>query len=129
MAQHQQPRELAELKGADKKNPQRYTTTIPKSALPLGDPPVYMDEAGQACWFEISTLCIPGTMTGSDRFMLEIASNLLAEYRESPREFKAMKYTHLVGVLARFGLSPSDRNKLGVDKPDPKANTFAQLDD
>jgi phage terminase small subunit len=129
MARHPQPDELARLKGADKKNPQRYSATVPKSDLPLGNAPDHMSEAASACWFELSSMAIPGTMTGADRVMLEVLSNLLAEYRTSPVDFAVGKYTHLISSLARFGMSPSDRNKLGVDKPGEQDNPFANLDD
>lgn len=129
MPRHEQPREIAALKGADKKNPQRYKSTPPKAKTPLGNYPKDRSTDPEACWFEISSFCIPGVLTGADRFMMEIASDLMAEYRKSPVEFPAAKYAHLIGVLARFGLSPTDRNKLGVDKPDASANPFAALDD
>jgi hypothetical protein len=129
MARLQQPVELAKLKGADIKDPQRYRATIPKSALPLGDAPEHMGEAAAACWFELSSMAIPGTLTGADRIMLEVLSDLLAEYRVCPADFAIGKYTHLIGALARFGMSPSDRNRLGVDKPKDDENPFAALDD
>ena len=125
MARIQQPAELAKLKGADVKNPQRYKQTVPKSGLPLGNAPDHLSEQAAACWFELSSMAIPGTMTGADRVLLEVLSNLLAEYRTCPPDFAVGKYAHLIGALARFGMSPSDRNKLGVDKPDQKANPFA----
>lgn len=63
-------------------------------------------------------MCIPGVLTGADRFMMEIASDLLAEYRVNPKEFPVGKYGHMISCLARFGMSPSDRTKLGVAKTD-----------
>ena len=56
--------------------------------------------------------------------MLEMASNLLSEYRESPVEFPIGKYSHLIGCLARFGMSPSDRTKLGVEEPNVDEDAF-----
>ena len=124
MARHSQPREVAEIKGADKRNPQRYESEPPKSSLPLGDAPKHLSEAAQSCWFEISTYSVPGVMTGADRLMLEMASNLLAEYRTDPIGFAIGKYAHLIGLLARFGMSPADRQKLSIDKPKDE-NPFA----
>lgn len=117
MARHAQPREVAELKGAHKKDPQRYRGETPKANLPLGEAPDHMNGKAQSCWFELSTYALPGVLTGADRVMLEMASNLLAEYRVDPTEFSVGKYTHLIGLLARFGMSPADRQKLSVDKP------------
>ena len=81
MARHAQPRELAELKGAIRKDPQRYRNDVPKSDLPVGDPPEDMSDAAKACWFEISAKAIPGVLTYADSNMVELASDLLAEYR------------------------------------------------
>ncbi len=129
MAQHQQPRELAELKGADKKDPQRYATTVPKSKQPLGDYPTERTTDPKECWFELASLAIPGVLTGSDRILMEILSDLLAEYRTNPTGFPSAKMTNFVGICARFGMSASDRNRLGVNKPKREDNPFAQLDD
>lgn len=129
MARHAQPQELAKLKGADKKDPQRYSKTVPKHGAPLGNAPARMTVKAKECWFELSAMAIPGTLTYADRVMMEVLANLLAEYRRSPVKFPIGKYTHLIGALARFGMSPSDRGKLGVEKPDKKANPFEHLDD
>ena len=124
MAKHAQPIELARLKGADKKNPQRYVGEVPKSELPCGEPPKEMSEKAQECWLEISDKAIPGVLTYADTIMLELAANLLAEYRVNPVEFQIGKYTHLIGCLARFGMSPSDRNGLGVEKTKDDEDDF-----
>jgi hypothetical protein len=150
MALHTQPDEIAKLNGAHKLNPQRYRKTIPKSDKPCGNPPEDMSEEAQACWFEISAKAIPGVLTYADTIMLELASDLLAEYRQVrkirndafllPAEmveeralalkivFTSTNKTILIGLLARFGMSPSDRNSLGIAEKkvdDP----FAHLDD
>ena len=118
MAKHAQPLELAKLKGADKVHPERYRKEVPKSELPIGDYPAVRSLDPEDCWKEIAAQSIPGVLTGADRIVLEVASNLLAEYRADPTKFVAAKYTHLISCLARFGMSPSDRTKLGVGKKD-----------
>jgi len=128
MARHKQPREAAELKGALKVHPERYRDEIPKSTLPLGEYPAERSTDPADCWFEISSMCIPGVLTGSDRIMMELASDLLAEYREDHKKFPAAKVGHMVSCLARFGMSPTDRNALGLEKSKDK-NPFANLDD
>lgn len=118
MARHAQPRELAELKGATAKDPQRYRKQVPKSNLEVGKPPEHMTAESAECWWEILAKAIPGTITFADSIMLEITCDALAEYREAPREFNTTRLTALIGLLARFGFSPSDRTKLGIEKPD-----------
>ena len=124
MARIAQPHELAVLKGANKKNPGRYGNLPPKSELPLGDAPSHMTKEAQKCWLELSSKAVEGVLTYADTIMLEVASNLLDEYRQNPVEFQIGKYTHLVGILARFGMSPSDRTKLGVEPPKDDEDDF-----
>jgi len=116
MARHAQPLEVAELKGATRQNSQRYKLEVPKSERPLGQAPDHLSAAAKSAWFEVEALAPPGVLTGADRFVLELMSNLLAEYREAPAEFAVGKYTHLIGCLARLGMSPADRQKLGMEK-------------
>ena len=128
MARIPQPLELARLKGADIRNPQRYTQYVPKSNLVLGEPPEYMEPEAVRCWYEVAAICIPGTVTGADSLMLELLANTLAEYRADVRGFSAANKTFLKSLFASFGLGPSERSKLGMDKP-PEDNPFARLDD
>jgi len=123
MARHPQPRELAALKGADKHDPQRYRNDSPKAKTPLGNAPDHMAGAAKAAWFELETFALPGVLTGADRFVMEVTASLLAEFRQNPSDFAAGKYTHLIGCLARLGLTPADRQKLGADKK-PEDNPF-----
>lgn len=123
MARHSQPREVAALKGATKKNPQRYRNEPPKVDYPLGEAPAHLAPESRECWVELSTYAPRGVLAGADRAMLEMGANLLAEYRKDPPEFAVGKYTHLIGILARLGMSPADRQKLGTAKP-PEENPF-----
>ena len=119
MARHAQPRELAALKGADRKDPQRYRKTPPKSSFDLGNAPDELSETQKAAWFELQSYAPDGVLTGGDRHMMELASKLLAESRENWLDFSAARMGHLIGILARLGLSPADRQKLGTEaKPD-----------
>lgn len=127
MANHKQPREVAALKGADKRNPQRYKKAEAKSGLPLGTAPEYMRDEAKAIWFELETYSLTGVLTGSDRLVMEIVSNLVADYRADPSEFTASMHGVLKGHMASLGLNPSDRQKLGVEKP-KSSNPFADLE-
>lgn len=126
MARHPQPRELAELKGATRHDPQRYRKQPPAVELALGTAPGHLTAEAKACWFELESYAPRGVLTGADRATLEVLSNLLAEYRENPKEFAVGKYTHLIGCLARLGMSPADRQKLGTEKP-PEGNPFDEF--
>ncbi len=114
MARHPQPLELARLKGADKKDPQRYRNIVPIPKYPLGKAPRHIRGQARRCWNEIARCAIEGVVTRADGLILEIAANLLAEYRLSPELFPSKKYAPLIGCLARLGLSPADRTKLNL---------------
>ena len=116
MARHAQPREVAAAKGAMRKHPERYRKEPPAVKYAVGDAPEHLSSAAKACWFEVATYAPVGVLKGADRVTLETLSNLLAEYREDPRGFAVGKYTHLIGCLARLGMTPADRQKLGTEK-------------
>jgi phage terminase small subunit len=117
MANHKQARELAALKGATRRHPERYRDEVPKSGYALGDVPAHMTAEAQTAWLEIETYSLLGVLTGSDRFILEIACELLADFRAAPKAFKVGKFSQLISCLGRLGLTPSDRQRLGVVKP------------
>ena len=123
-----QPDEIAKLKGSDKSNPDRYKNKVPKSELPLGEPPKHLTDAAAECWWKLSFYMIPGVSTGADRVLLESLSNLLAEYRKSPDDMQTTRISQMINCLGRFGMSPSDRTKLRQPLK-PKDNPFARLDD
>ena len=125
MGRHRKPIELHRLTGADRKNPQRYRGKIAKSELPFGEYPTERNTDPAECWREIAAQCIPGVLTGSDRIILEITANLLAEYRADPPGFAVGKLRHLIGCFARLGMSPSDRAGLGVtEKPSGEYDAY-----
>jgi phage terminase small subunit len=123
MARHPQPREIADLKGATRHDPQRYRKEMPAVDQPLGNPPEKLSVEAQSAWFELSGLAPTGVLKGSDRIMLEMAAVLLVKFRADPDEFPSSKMTHLIGILARLGMSPADRQKLGTEKL-PEGNPF-----
>lgn len=124
MARHPQARGAAELKGDVRHNPQRYQNDPPKSELPIGEPPDGMSPAAKKVWAEIVSLSIKGVLQGPHRLLLEIASNLMSEYRVSPADFTAAKLTHLRGALAQLCLTPGEQQKLGLNKK-PDDDPFA----
>ena len=125
-----QPREVAELKGAHKRNPQRYRGEVVKHDMPVGDAPDHLSEGEKRCWFEIQSLSLPGVLTGADRIMLELAVELLAKKRgwiEGADGLSGVERSSLVNILARLGMSPADRQKFTTDAPDTD-NPFANLE-
>ena len=128
MPTFKQPIEQARLSGAAKVHPERHGGKIPKSKLPLGEAPEHLSKDAAECWFEISSIALPGVMTGADRLLLEVKANHLADYRKDPSGYPTTRLNQFILCLARFGMSPSDRTKLGVEDK-AKDNPFANLDD
>lgn len=116
MPRPKQPLELAKLKGATKKDPQRYAREVVKNTANLGDPPEDMLPSARGVWGEITKIAIPGVLTESERVLVEVVVNLLIEYRIDPAGFPANKLGHLLNALGRLGMSPADRQRLGVMK-------------
>lgn len=126
MARHPQPREIAELKGATRVHPERYRKDVPAVEQPLGEAPAHLSATAKAIWFEIEGLAPIKVLKGADRVALEILATLLEEYRAAPSEFSAAKIGHVIGLLARLGMTPADRQKLGTEKP-PEGNPFDEF--
>lgn len=126
MPRHKQPRELAELKGATRHDPQRYRLESPKSEHPIGDAPDWLSAEAQAVWFELQTYALPGVLTGADRMVMAALAELQAEFRKSPSEMPAARIGQMIGLLGRLGMSPADRQKLGSPKK-PEGNEFDQF--
>lgn len=123
MPRHTQPREVAELKGATRKHPERYRRTPPAVDLPLGVAPDRFTEAQKAIWFELETYAPRGSWTGADRVTVELLCVLLDEFRSNYAEMKVAKIGQMVSCLGRLGMTPADRQKLGTEKP-PEENPF-----
>lgn len=126
MARHAQPREVAELKGAHKKDPQRYRGEVLKADKPIGQPYLRMRNEAKEVWKELTESIPPGVLTVADRQMFKVLCNLIAEYDDDPSEFAVGKYTHLIGLSARFGMTSSDRQKFITEKP-KDVNPFSDL--
>lgn len=127
MARHAQPREVAELKGATKKNPQRYKTAPPKSSKPLGGAPNWCEKIEKAAWVDLQRMTPAGVLTFADRAVMELSSALLSQFRADRLNFPAAKMTHLVGCLARLGLTPADRQRLTRDVSPRDGDSFSDF--
>ena len=127
MARPRKPTNVLELTGAFKKDPQRRR----EDAEPVGEltaPPAHINGAVLHAWKEIAKYAPRDVLTNSDRLSLELAANLLAQFRNDPLDFPAAKLVRLEAMLGKFGMTPADRSKVGGGKKDaPKGNAFAEL--
>ena len=117
---------LLDLSGAFKKNPNRarpdepeVDTNIDKTA------PGHLEELEKRCWDELVRQIPAGVLSSSDLTSLEIVAKLLAEWREDSRKMATARIARMTNEMGKFGLNPSARASLIVDKP--KKNPY--LDD
>lgn len=126
MARPRTPSNILELRGSFKRHPEIKRPNEPKSPYPIGECPDHLDADDQAAWNEIVSQCCPGVLTVSDRITVEITARLLAELRETGRDFNMTRLARLQSLLASLGMNPADRTKISVEPPS-KVNKFAAL--
>ena len=127
---HPLPLSQAELTGATAKNPARYRDRkkAPKPAPGIGEAPEFLTGGAAVVWLEVVPTMVDGVLTVADRLAWCSLCELEAERREAPREFSGAKFATLVSLLARFGMTPSDRAKVSItDEQDKPANPFAEF--
>ena len=122
-----QPLEVARLKGAVKHNPQRYRDVPEGSPLPAGEPPAGMRQGAKVIWFELLGWTPNGCATASERVYLELAANLMLEYRNDPFIFPAAKIAQLQAAIKELGMGAVARRKCAVPATKPKENSFAEF--
>lgn len=126
MARPRTPTKVLELRGAFAKNPNRAREDA-QDAGALQEPPENMAPDAEDAWHQIVKAAPLSVITESDRFALEIASILLADFRSDPIGFPAAKLARLEALLGKFGMTPADRSKVGATGQQPKANPFGDL--
>lgn len=126
MARPRTPTNVLDARGAFKKHPERARTDA-QTAGPLGRPPAHVKGEVLKAWKEICKSAPLDVLTVSDRLALELAANLLAQFRTDAVDFPAAKLVRLEALLGKFGMTPADRAKVGGKKEAPKGNPFADL--
>lgn len=111
--------------GTLQKNLGRYSTRIAAHTTviaPIGTAPRQLPAIERSIWAEAVRTAPPGLLSRSDRLAVEVLCRLVARMRTS--EFKISELNALVGVLARFGMTPTDRVKLNLEPlPEPTIQT------
>jgi hypothetical protein len=126
MARPRTPTNILEMRGAFKKDPQRARDDEPEAAGAVGDPPERFNDGQRAAWNDIVKTCHKGVLCAADGLAVEIAAILLDQFRTNPIDIPAARIARLDSLLARFGMTPSDRSKVTVPKDGPK-NPFADV--
>lgn len=104
------------------------TLPVPRPGAGLLRLPALQAQQRQRPGFRSRPRAEPVTATQRpDRLALELAAQLLAQFRTDPVEFPAAKLVRLEALLGKFGMTPADRAKVGGKKEAPKGNPFADL--
>lgn len=127
MSRPRTPTALHVIRGTKRKHPERMREreNEPVPSGPIGEPPEWLTDEQVKCWHELVSICPPGVLGNSDRLALELTVRLMVESR-GDNGLSGTSIGHLISLLARFGLTPSDRSKVSVTKGDDK-NPFSKF--
>ena len=117
---------MLEARGAFKKDPQRRRHGEPVVDTPLGPPPDHFGPSDHKHFNEILMLAPKGVLTSADQVAVEQLAVLITEMREDYEKMSVAKLTLLNKLLGQFGMTPSDRARLSIEKP-KDANPFDTL--
>jgi hypothetical protein len=117
------PTNILDARGAFKDHPDRKRARAnePIVTAPLGDPPEGLTGDQLGCWKEIVTVAPAGVLRSSDRMAVEEAARILTKIRQGGASTEERRL--FLNYLGRFGMTPSDRSKVSVDKPKPQTGS------
>ena len=112
----------AELSGSLAVNKGRYAdrANAPATTGDVGDPPRHFKAAEKALWHLIVSRIPAGVAGSADSFNVEMASQLLHEWRTDRKNMASSDKRLLKDVLADLGLNAQARTKLHIDEPKEK---------
>lgn len=126
MARPRTPSNILDARGAFDKNPNRRRENEPEPLADIGEVPERLKTDEAEAWAEIVSSGHEGVFCQADRIAVEVASVLLAAFRADPIGMPAAKLARLDSLLARFGMTPSDRSKVSAPKK-AASNPFEKL--
>lgn len=133
MGAPKKPAALRELHGTANRNKHRDNQSQPATIGGIGPAPDYFTEKERECWDFLVSCMWPGVMGKSDRPTMELMARLFHRFRYGQFDKEAVvpalngaELSRLDSLLARYGMTPSDRTKIVVPK-DEKKNSFLDL--
>jgi phage terminase small subunit len=114
---------ILEARGAFKKDPQRLRVDPVTTGELSKVPPRHLKADQKRAWRRIVKIAPAKVLQDSDEIMVELAAVLLAEFQADPAGMQTSRLLRLETQLGKLGLSPSDRARVGVEKP-AAANDF-----
>jgi len=126
MSRPRTPTKILEARGTFRKNPARKREGEPEVKDPLGAPPEILSPEEVSAWMEVADMTPMGVLTRADRLEVEFAARLVVKIRANFDKVNITALRHLHTVLGKFGMNPSDRSKLSIEKPKDD-NPFGNL--
>lgn len=124
---HKTPTSILDARGAFKKHPERKRDNEPPREGTIGYAPKWFSPGQRELWNEIKGLIHTKILGKSDRIAYEILVTLMYRYRHAPgtddepvAPLNGSEFSRLVTILGKFGMTPSDRAGLIVEKEKPK---------
>jgi hypothetical protein len=111
-----------------KKSPRRRASRYvpPRQSGPLGPAPAHLKPQQKQVWDELSSIVPTGAVEASDRWAFELLVCLMSKFRRG--QAKAGEVSQISSQLARFGMTPADRVRVGERlPPSPKTDPFAKF--
>ena len=112
------PRAILELKGVKNNHPERFRIreNEPENINPVGDPPENLSDSERNIWMRIVEESIKGVLGQADRIAVELACKPYVWVDEGTAT--GVDFNQLIKLLSQFGMTPADRSKLSIPKPD-----------
>ena len=111
------PTVALETSGSFEKHPERARLHEPNTGRGVGPAPDFADETVRQAWDFIVGDCAAGVFQSSDRvFLLMLAGQVARMWREGDG-FGIQRTAVLLSMLARAGMTPSDRSRVMVTPP------------
>jgi phage terminase small subunit len=111
---------VLKVRGVEKNHPERLRLreNEPENVNPVGGPPNHLNACERAIWRRIVKESIPGVLGQADRIALELACKLYQRVRDDTA--KGIDINQLIKLLSQFGMTPADRSKIAIFKPEAR---------
>lgn len=106
--------------GAFERNPARSRPHEPNTGRGIGPAPAHLTDIQRAIWDELVGNCASGVFQSSDRMVMECLCILVAQLRANPAGFGGRTWATMQSLLARCGMTPSDRSRVTVSPSEQK---------
>jgi len=93
---------------------------------PLGLAPRHLNAKAKKIWYELAAIVPAGVVEQTDRWAFELLVCLMQKFREGWA--KSGEVTQIANLLARLGMTPSDRSRVNPSQPvKPPSSPFDEF--